>query len=360
VTQTLLSVQFMARDNLQHLLHSREQGQALCVLICNNTKATMILECKLEIPLRKDAYSFSSGIYQPLFGELASALGQLGQHGNVLGRITCETEDIEDPRLRTIFECLVEHGVPVANDRGGRNRPYQFLILRKYDEDELVAAPYSVPNARKKLASLEWEEDGNFVLSRERVLSAGAFGHVGTYAILAVREEGKQALEEAGLKHLSFERLRVAPPSKRSKPKPIDSVPLWRVGSSLTLPPAKNLCYDNSSRVFDPAIEPGPYKNGFFTMEGYVGLPEMHFHRKALDKVGDFDIAWTFACTGANKDVCARDLVVSPKFREFTKRLGYDVSYHPVRVDDDDAIPRGPLPSWWGELMAKQAMRQKQ
>lgn len=120
--------------------------------------------------------------------------------------------------------------------------------------------------------------------------------------------------------------------------------------SELTLPPMKNLCFDNAGERFRYADRES-FPNGCWVLEGYFSPAEIHYHRKALEKFGDFDIAVTAERFGTRRAV-QRFVIVSQRFRRFMEdELGLEMTGTPVRVDDDETTPwGGPYPEPWEHL----------
>lgn len=305
----------------------------------------------IGIDIINPTYPQRGGIPSDVFAAIATRVpDQLTQNGNSIsplpGRI--EKEDI-----KRILDTLSDVGIDIMDAAGMSRQAFSLTRLREYDKSDLDESACFTPNMNTYLGETtdnnEYDDRGIPYLKAAVRPYKKEFGQVARpqgAPCLVVRGKVKDALEKSGLRGLRL----VEPLLKgRKQLKPEEMV--WVVWSEFTLPPMKNVCYDNAGERFRYADRKS-FPKGSMVFEGYFGRPaEIHYRREALAKLGEFDIALTverFGGIGALQPY----VIMSQRFRRFIEdELGMEMTGTPVRVDHDDTIPwGGPYPEPWEHL----------
>ena len=309
----------------------------------------MLEKCFISVDRREPDSRGVCGISPDAFERFASLVPDLVNKGCV------STKQIlsSDPIVKRILDALKAAGVDINNSAGVIPRPFILSRVREYEPADLAEVKYLVASFPKFTGETT---DDNAHDERGIPHLKGALrpydrplGRVlGTNAcpVLVVRGKVKNALEKSGLKGLQL----AEPIIKgRKQLKPEERV--WVLWSELTLPPMKNLCFDNAGERFR-FQERTSFPQGCIVFEGYFGgSGELHYRRDALEQFGNFDIALTperFGVRWARQPF----VVVSQRFRQFLKNeVGEEITGVPVRVDEDEIIPwAGPYPPPWEHL----------
>lgn len=305
----------------------------------------------IGVDIINPAFPQDGGVPNDVFAELAKRVPDLlTPKGTSISPLPGE---INNEDVKRVLDVLSDVGVNIMDSAGRSRRAFYLSRLREYQKIDLDQCAYIAPTGDSYLGKTtdnnEYDERGIPYLKAALRPYKKEFGQViGTQGCpcFVVRGKVKQALEKSGLKGLQL----VEPLTKgRKQLRPEEKVSV--VWSGLTLPPMKNLCYDNAGERFRYADRKS-FPKGCLVFEGYFTRPtEIHYQREGLAKIGDFDIALTTERFGG---IAALQpyIIVSQRFRRFMEdELGLEMTGTPVRVDGDDTIPwGGPYPEPWEHL----------
>ena len=256
-----------------------------------------------------------------------------------------------DARIPRILRAIENVGIPLGDGLGAMSRKFRLFRNREYEHADLSNCEYAILSHHKYLGEVnhnEYDERGIPCLKaalRPYDRKIGRVAYVQGCPVLVVRGAAKDALEKSRLKGL-----RITEPIIKGRKQLNPEQKVWVVWSELTLPPMKNLCFDDAGERFRYQ-ERETFRRGCYVFEGHFSRGEIHYQRGALAKLGEFDIALTterFGGIGALQPF----VVMSQRFRHFMEdELGLEMIGAPVRVDDDDTIPwGGPYPEPWEHL----------
>lgn len=258
----------------------------------------------------------------------------------------------DDPLAKALVDEARRLGVDVWR-RDFLESGFGVSISRKYDEADLddFAFLHSCDANSTFLGEVDYplscDGHGIPVLAGKPRQAARMFGtpeplHL---SFFVARGSSKDRLERAGFRGLRFHAIEF----KRARTvQPEDQ--LWAVWSDLVLPPVKNLFRTDKGQMgFADALVDGAKNMG--PAQGFLTQPELHYRRKEVEALGEFDVALMREPVKIHGTYTKR-VVFSQRFRRFViDELGVPFSGFPVRVDDNDIIPwEGPYPASWSHL----------
>jgi hypothetical protein len=289
------------------------------------------------------------GLDTSMFAAFASQISDLDRLE--VDRFSLLSAPSGDLRIKRVLDALTSVGVDVMNRTGFKPKQFFMRRARAYSPQDGLAAPYAVPDHSKFLGEVvdDYAQDENGIPHLKAALKplnrdCGSVQYTRGSPILVVRGRIKTALENSGMKGL-----RLVEPVFKGRTKVNESEKIWVVWSSITLPPMKNLCRDESGDFYK-YLEREQIGRGCKAWEG-EGIPaEFHYRQDEISRIGDFDLALTVERFG---DFAREPCLVGSRnfFRFMIEELGQDLGGIPVHLDEDDTIPWiGPYCAPWEHL----------
>ncbi len=205
---------------------------------------------------------------------------------------------------------------------------YRLIIRRHYDASDWETARYLQPSPKSSLGlSVKRSRSDRLILrpghAQQKNLLAAA-----NWPWLAVSDDMRQKLEQAGLQRLKFLDVQYT-----KQPTP-DLRPLWELTSDLRLPRMSPRCKFVNERGGAPVPqwEPSTVLVEGDEQSGNI-WPEFHYTESAIRSAEPFDLALTFEGWGGGEGI--PKLVASQRFYQFCKAHKLKMDWIPVRIDPD-------------------------
>jgi hypothetical protein len=235
-------------------------------------------------------------------------------------RIEADENDSIHEQVREVFR---RHGIDLNTVPGFRPSRIRTYEKKEYDTFEfLCLRPAGIPN----IALFAENRDGTHVLyANERLKKKLTFASEELTRVFYASEEGRGYLDAQNLVGLCWEPAVFDRPEKAVRK-------LFRLRSSVILPPALTRIVDGRDRdvTHVPLTEGGDRD---WDSGGYRP-PEIHYRRKDLDELGEFDVAVTTEMIGGMPQWYHPDVIVSPRFRKILMKMkNTSVGYNPVHLD---------------------------
>ena len=255
-----------------------------------------------------------------------------GRRGN-LGHCFRSDLMLDDPRTHAILETLETAGLKRWKKQGEKKHDqYMFALLRTYDDSDLEACEYLEIVPEKKAKGL-FRTDEPLPQRGRTVIESPAKHHISyvfTPTWYIIRDDAKQALENAGLQNLLF-----LPTEKKYESVDYDLYDeedvWWELRSDLRLPPV------SSSMTLlhrDQTAFSGDFSKGCMRKEGFYNHAELYYRRKDLAAFGSFDLAHTHEMFGGGINEFNRPLVASKRFYDVCMQHNIKTGWVPVRIED--------------------------
>lgn len=216
----------------------------------------------------------------------------------------------------------------------GEKKPMIFWRI-EYSKEEIENAKLLMLYSSVYIAEVDlFPPSGDIRLARTKHLkSPRPFGSFRPFSdVVGVKQPLKERLEKLSFKGIEWVELHA------KKPKPED-LPIWRIYSSVELPPSPIPLKNSYGEPFDGDLEKGcHYEKRFREVE-------LSYDADAIARMGEFDVAVTREWIGNYPGGCFQHLVVSQRFR---RALGSEkvkgASCTPVRILEPGEPPvRDPL-----------------
>lgn len=234
--------------------------------------------------------------------------------------VTSESENAAEFASRVVRSCV--------------RRPLTFWRI-EYSKEEIENAKLLMLYSSVYIAEMDHPPTVEKIhLARTKHLkSPRPFGSFRPFSdVVGVKQPLKERLEKLSFKGIEWVELHA------KKPKPED-LPIWRIYSSVELPPSPIPLKNSYGEPFDGDLEKGcHYEKRFREVE-------LSYDADAIARMGEFDVAVTREWIGNYPGGCFQHLVVSQRFR---RALGSEkvkgASYTPVRILEPGEPPvRDPL-----------------
>jgi len=221
-----------------------------------------------------------------------------------------------------VMAALAEDIVALCESHGLKRTPqgtagtYGYDVARRYDANDLKAAPYLMLETQKRMfrERLMRDDSGRLMLPASQSgtsikIASGMCNH--SYV---VSDSARRVLEAGQLAGLFFRDTVQKGTSVRAT-----AEALWEIDSNVRLPKMINSLLNEHSVVPCYVIVERPYRDG-----------EPHYRQSDLLPLGQFAIARTFEPLGSEPG-----LIVSQSFYQHCLRSKIPLEARPVRIDPD-------------------------
>ena len=225
-----------------------------------------------------------------------------------------------DPRLKRVWEILLENGLAPRDQLKQNEIPFCFEMERVYNASELRAATYLTPWARNEFDVEYRDEQKRILLNRQHIKRDRQAGFATMSMIVSLAL--KQKLESAGFLNLVF------------LPVCLDEKPTdqwWEMTSEIRLPPVAPPCevmYFRGGKPFD-----GDYSQSLILREGFYQWPELHYRQSEIKPLEPFYCARSIE--GFAVVEYDRLFVISNRLYRFLEAEKARLKWTPVRINQD-------------------------
>lgn len=244
-----------------------------------------------------------------------------------------ETLDADDTRSQQVLDYLAQHGwFPNPTTRLRRDNEFGMNMDRIYDAQDLEQAEYLTMLANNEISEKTLQMvDGRVVLRKpvanpKKIASVPGGGFV-------VSDRIKTALEREELHHISFLPTEII--SREGKH--LGQSAYWQVMTDLILPPVSPTMKKVHSASGVP-LEEGQVAD-YYLREGLT-IPEVlyrpsetHYVASDLRSLAPFDLARVLEELGTEPRL--KYYVASQRLYQVLTRLGLDILWRPVRLEED-------------------------
>lgn len=212
----------------------------------------------------------------------------------------------------------------------GKIGTYGYVIMREYEPEDLTPCEFVFVHGLSGL-TIQWEDKrdkgGKLILLAKNASQLGGVGEVNH--TIVVSGEVRVALESESFRGLVFCEVGIY---GRKGGEPVE--PCWELATTITLPKIANTdrlkCYGTGPTG---QVEPftGDYSRMIFIDDPPYAGGEVHYRRRDLKCLGQFDIAQTFE----NLWIPQKSFVISQRFYQHCLKHKIPLAVVPVRIDPD-------------------------
>lgn len=303
-------------------------------------KASIGLLAMLELVPADSRFPRQGGVPS----EMLDKLKERYPSGVVRDRWKISNIDAGDPYLHEIIEYAKSIGISIPVDQSVVGSGIFYKFYHPQGVDLRIKSPFVEMRLVGPIpAEIGFPSDAlPFVVNDLRLKKNRKLEIGGAFAFpefILVRGETKRKILEAGLKGLSFARMKLGEnrlntdPAKLSADWPEGIEPLYLMTSEVELPVSKNWMFDDAGRVFHPR-DRGFESKMYYPLNGRENSGRLHYSKDEIAPFLEFDVVRTYEHYTRNQP----KILVSKRFREVFNNLGikgmkYDLGYYAV-VDD--------------------------
>jgi hypothetical protein len=254
-----------------------------------------------------------------------------------------------DAYLMSVLEYARSIGIVIPPDCSAVKSGVDYRIFPDSEKANRATSKFvEVSLGGAILAQIGFLSDGNpFAVNDSRLKKGDKFeiGSAFAYPAVLVRSEAKRKILDAGLKGLSFVKLRIGENRQIKNPELVGDVwpagvgPLYLLTSDVELPVCKNWMYDKDGRVFHPN-EIDAELEICYPLNGRENMGALHYSKEEIAPYLDYDVVRTSERFYLNNS----KVLVSKRLREVFHEIGfkgmnYDLGY--FTVIDETPWPLG-------------------